>query len=121
MPIVRFQPADVVAERPCRNADPRIGAQAGIREPGVALRRTKGRAVSARWSCRPDSPVLACQTHVTSDCGASSRSHREVALTRGAGDSHFLIDHGLLPDLITSRRFTVIAHHGSAGFHRGAL
>jgi uncharacterized 2Fe-2S/4Fe-4S cluster protein (DUF4445 family) len=112
MPLVRFQPADVEIEVPTGTLIHEAALRAGILDLelpcggegscGLCKVELEGRG----------SPALACQTKVTSDIVVRlpNRSEQDA---RVLGDSHTLIDPGLLPDpnhltpLYRRRRLTV--------------
>src|SRR5664279_5459345 len=96
MPIVRFQPGDVVADVPVGTLISQAALKAGI----VDLELPCGGEGSCGL-CKVelegrDSPVLSCQSKVTSDIVVHLPDRREGA--RVVGDSHLLIDPALLPD-----------------------
>ncbi len=107
MPSVRFQPADVVAEVPAGTLIHQAAIRAGILDLelpcggegscGLCKVELEGR----------ETPVLACQTKVVSDI-VVRLPDREQPGARVLGDSHRLIDPGLLPD---RRHLTPLYHH----------
>ncbi len=96
MPLVRFQPGNVTAEVPAGTLIHEAAFRAGILDLelpcggegscGLCKVELEGRS----------SPVLACQTKITSDIVVRLPDRREGA--RVVGDSHQLVDPGLLPD-----------------------
>ena len=107
MPSVRFQPADVVAEVPAGTLIHQAAIRAGILDLelpcggegscGLCQVELEGR----------ETPVLACQTKVTSDIVVRLPDRGQPG-ARVLGDSHALIDPGLLPD---RRHLTPLYHH----------
>ena len=107
MPSVRFQPANVVAEVPAGTLIHQAAIRAGILDLelpcggegscGLCKVELEGR----------ETPVLACQTKVVSDI-VVRLPDREQPGARVLGDSHRLIDPGLLPD---RRHLTPLYHH----------
>ncbi len=97
MPLVRFQPADIEVDVPAGTLIHEAALRAGILDLelpcggegscGLCKVELEGR----------DSPALACQTKVISDIVVQlpDRSEQDA---RVLGDSHTLIDPGLLPD-----------------------
>ena len=96
MPIVRFQPTNVVAEVPSGTPIHVAALRAGILDLELPCGGEGACGLCQVEVVGRDAPVLACKTRVTSDLVVRLPDHTQTA-ARVLGDSHALIDPGLLP------------------------
>jgi uncharacterized 2Fe-2S/4Fe-4S cluster protein (DUF4445 family) len=97
MPLVRFQPANVVAEVPAGTLIHEAALRAGILDLELPC---GGEGLCGLCSVEivgRDTSVLACQTKVVSDIVVCLPDRSQTG-ARVLGDSHSLIDPALLPD-----------------------
>jgi uncharacterized 2Fe-2S/4Fe-4S cluster protein (DUF4445 family) len=112
MPFVRFQPANVVADVPPGTPIHVAALRAGILDLELPCGGEGACGLCQVEVVGLDAPVLACKTRVTSDLVVRLPDRSQTA-ARVLGDSHALIDPGLLPGrdhltpLYRDRRITV--------------
>ena len=97
MPSVRFQPANVAADVPSGTPIHLAALRAGILDLELPCGGEGACGLCQVEVVGRDAPVLACQTSVTSDIVVRLPDRSQTA-ARALGDSHALIDAGLLPD-----------------------
>lgn len=96
MASIRFQPANVVAEVPAGTLIHLAALKAGILDLELPCGGDGSCGLCQVEVVGRDAPVLACQTKITSDI-VVRLPNRSQAGARVLGDSHSLIDSGLLP------------------------
>jgi uncharacterized 2Fe-2S/4Fe-4S cluster protein (DUF4445 family) len=96
MPFVRFQPANVVADVPSGTPIHIAALRAGILDLELPCGGEGACGLCQVEVVGLDAPVLACKTRVTSDLVVRLPDPSQTA-ARVLGDSHALIDPGLLP------------------------
>jgi uncharacterized 2Fe-2S/4Fe-4S cluster protein (DUF4445 family) len=97
MASVRFQPANVVAEVPVGTLIHEAALRAGILDLELPCGGEGSCGLCSVEVVGRESPVLACRTKVTSDIVVRLPDRSQTG-ARVLGDSHSLIDPGLLPD-----------------------
>jgi uncharacterized 2Fe-2S/4Fe-4S cluster protein (DUF4445 family) len=96
MPVVRFQPANVVADVPSGTPIHIAALRAGILDLELPCGGEGACGLCQVEVVGLDAPVLACKTSVTSDMVVRLPDRSQTA-ARVLGDSHALIDPALLP------------------------
>ncbi len=97
MASVRFQPANVVAEVPVGTLINEAALRAGILDLELPCGGEGSCGLCSVEIVGRSTPALACQTKVTSDIVVRLPDRSQTG-ARVLGDSHSLIDPGLLPD-----------------------
>ncbi|MFZ0313503.1 MAG: ASKHA domain-containing protein [Candidatus Korobacteraceae bacterium] len=97
MASVRFQPANVVAEVPVGTLINEAALRAGILDLELPCGGEGSCGLCSVEVVGRSTPALACQTKVTSDIVVRLPDRSQTG-ARVLGDSHSLIDPGLLPD-----------------------